>query len=92
MAQPLKFYYDFMSQPARALYMFLKLNNIPFEKCPISIKDGKYHIFTYILIQEVITVGCLMFYTKIIYIYTCSLWGLDVCTLNHSIIRRLAMT
>lgn len=40
--QPLKLYFDLVSQPARALFMFLKLNNIPFEPCRISIKDGKY--------------------------------------------------
>lgn len=29
-----------MSQPARALYMFLKLNQIPHEACRIDIAKG----------------------------------------------------
>lgn len=40
MALPIKFYHDLMSQPARALYMFLNLNKIPYESCPISIQKG----------------------------------------------------
>lgn len=41
MSKPLKFYYDLMSQPARALYMFLKLNQIPHEQCIVSIGKGE---------------------------------------------------
>ncbi len=41
MSKPLKLYYDLMSQPARALYMFLKLNKIPHELCPVSIGKGE---------------------------------------------------
>ncbi|XP_046838455.1 glutathione S-transferase theta-3-like isoform X2 [Vespa crabro] len=33
----LKFYYDLFSQPSRALYIFLKIANIPFEAKPIKI-------------------------------------------------------
>lgn len=40
MSKPLKFYYDLMSQPARALYMFLNLNGIPHEPCRIDIAEG----------------------------------------------------
>lgn len=41
MAQaPIKFYYDLLSQPSRALYIFLKLSNIPFEDHPIALRKG----------------------------------------------------
>lgn len=40
MSEPIKFYYDLMSQPARALHMFLKLTKIPFESCLIAIQKG----------------------------------------------------
>ncbi|XP_011159136.2 glutathione S-transferase theta-3 isoform X1 [Solenopsis invicta] len=35
----LKFYYDLLSQPSRALYIFLKKCNIPFEKKIVNLKD-----------------------------------------------------
>lgn len=41
MSVQLKFYYDLMSQPARALYMFLKLNQIPHEPCYVNIGKGE---------------------------------------------------
>ncbi|KAK7443722.1 hypothetical protein BaRGS_00040446 [Batillaria attramentaria] len=41
MAQ-LKYYYDLMSQPSRALYMFLKLNKIPFEEKPVALRKGEH--------------------------------------------------
>lgn len=44
MSKQLKFYYDLMSQPARALYMFLKLNQIPHEPCVVSIGKGEWQI------------------------------------------------
>ncbi|EDW33747.1 GL26999 [Drosophila persimilis] len=36
MAQPLKFYFDFLNQSSRALYIFLEASKIPFEAIPIS--------------------------------------------------------
>jgi len=36
----LKYYYDLLSQPSRALWMAMKLSNIPFEEKPVSIKSG----------------------------------------------------
>jgi len=39
----LKYFYDLMSQPSRALYIFLKLTNIPFEPCPVALKEGVHH-------------------------------------------------
>jgi len=40
----LKFYFDLMSQPARVIYMFLKVNQIPFQECPIAIRKGTYTV------------------------------------------------
>lgn len=36
----LKVYYDLMSQPSRAVYMFLKLNKIPFEDKVLALRKG----------------------------------------------------
>ncbi|XP_018576339.1 glutathione S-transferase theta-1-like [Anoplophora glabripennis] len=38
----LKYYFDLMSQPSRALYIFLKLTNIPFEACPVALRKGEH--------------------------------------------------
>lgn len=40
MSLPFRFYYDLMSQPSRALYLFLRLNKIPFEDHPIPLRKG----------------------------------------------------
>ena len=40
MAQ-LKYYFDLMSQPCRAVYIFLKVNKIPFEEKRIHIHKGE---------------------------------------------------
>uniref|UniRef100_A0A182PYW2 glutathione transferase n=1 Tax=Anopheles epiroticus TaxID=199890 RepID=A0A182PYW2_9DIPT len=42
MARNIKLYYDFMSQPSRALYIFLSMNKIPFERCPISLQNFEH--------------------------------------------------
>ncbi len=39
MAQ-MKFYYDLMSQPSRALYIFLKNAKIPFDDNQIALRKG----------------------------------------------------
>lgn len=36
----LKVFYDLMSQPCRALIMFLKLNNIPYDAKVIALRKG----------------------------------------------------
>ncbi|XP_046351438.2 glutathione S-transferase theta-3-like [Haliotis rufescens] len=38
----LKVYYDLMSQPSRAVYMFLKLNKIPFEDKILALRKGEH--------------------------------------------------
>ncbi|KAK3803395.1 hypothetical protein RRG08_019160 [Elysia crispata] len=39
---PLRVYYDLMSQPSRAVYMFLRLNNVPFEAKPVALRKGEH--------------------------------------------------
>lgn len=38
----LKLYYDLMSQPSRAVYLFLKAANIPFEARPVALQKGEH--------------------------------------------------
>lgn len=51
----LKLYYDLMSQPSRAVYIFLKVNDIPFEAIQIAIRNGRcillhsYLFFGYVI-------------------------------------------
>ena len=35
---PLVYYYDLMSQPCRALYIFLKMTGIPFESKEVALR------------------------------------------------------
>nr|APX61052.1 putative glutathione S-transferase theta class member 2 [Leptinotarsa decemlineata] len=37
----LKFYYDFISQPCRSLYILLKLTNTPFQAYPVNLLKGE---------------------------------------------------
>ncbi|XP_076043943.1 glutathione S-transferase theta-1-like [Oratosquilla oratoria] len=38
----LKAYYDLMSQPSRAVYIFLKKTKIPFQECPVALRKGEH--------------------------------------------------
>ncbi|CAH1709208.1 unnamed protein product [Aphis gossypii] len=38
----LKFYYDFLSQPSRTLYIFMKKTEIPFEPKPLNLRQGQH--------------------------------------------------
>jgi glutathione S-transferase len=38
----LKLYYDLMSQPSRAVYMFLKLTKVPFVSKPVALRRGEH--------------------------------------------------
>ncbi|KAJ8915162.1 hypothetical protein NQ315_000414 [Exocentrus adspersus] len=38
----LKYYFDLMSQPCRAVYIFLKVANIPFEPCTVALRKGEH--------------------------------------------------
>lgn len=41
MSAPVKFYFDLMSQPSRALYIFLKQTKIPAEFYPVDLRSGE---------------------------------------------------
>ena len=36
----LKLYYDLMSQPSRAVYLFLRMNNIPYTDKLVALRKG----------------------------------------------------
>ncbi|WAR03517.1 GSTT1-like protein [Mya arenaria] len=38
----LKYYFDLMSQPSRAIYIFLKANSIQFEPKPVALRKGEH--------------------------------------------------
>ncbi|KAH8233190.1 glutathione S-transferase theta-1 [Drosophila bipectinata] len=38
MAKSIKYYYDFLSQPSRALWIGMKLSKTPFEDCPVALR------------------------------------------------------
>lgn len=42
MSKPLKFYFDLMSQPSRALYICLELAKIPHTKVPVALRKGEH--------------------------------------------------
>ena len=44
---PLVFYYDLMSQPCRALYIFLKMAGIPYEPKEIALRKMEHQTDEY---------------------------------------------
>ncbi|KAH8400748.1 hypothetical protein KR009_000740 [Drosophila setifemur] len=38
MSKAIKYYYDFLSQPSRALWIGMKLSKTPFEDCPVALR------------------------------------------------------
>ncbi|GAB0096795.1 glutathione S-transferase theta-1 [Sergentomyia squamirostris] len=42
MSAPVKFYYDLLSQPSRAMLIFLKLAKIPFESLPVALRKAEH--------------------------------------------------
>jgi glutathione S-transferase len=38
----LKVYFDLLSQPSRAIVLFLKLNKIPHVACPVALRKGAH--------------------------------------------------
>ena len=42
MAHPIKFYYDLLSPPSRALLTFFKITNVPFEEKQVALRKRKY--------------------------------------------------
>lgn len=49
-----------MSQPSRALYIFLKMNNIPTEFISINLKDGEHLTDEYRAINRFQKVPCIV--------------------------------
>jgi len=41
MSSPIRYYYDLMSQPSRALFIIFRLSNMPFEDCVVALRNGK---------------------------------------------------
>lgn len=48
MSKPFKFYYDLMSPPSRALYIFFEYNKIICEKIPVALRKGKFYYSIYV--------------------------------------------
>uniref|UniRef100_A0A1B0CM69 glutathione transferase n=1 Tax=Lutzomyia longipalpis TaxID=7200 RepID=A0A1B0CM69_LUTLO len=42
MAKPVKFYYDLLSQPSRAMMIFLNVAKIPYESLPVALRKGEH--------------------------------------------------
>lgn len=40
----IKFYYDLLSQPSRALWLALKISKTPIEFCPVALRKRKFHL------------------------------------------------
>jgi glutathione S-transferase len=38
----IKYYYDLLSEPSRALLIFMKLTNIPIILCPVDLRIGEH--------------------------------------------------
>lgn len=38
----MKFYYDLMSQPSRALYIFFKITKLPITFVPVGLRNGEH--------------------------------------------------
>ncbi|XP_055638659.1 glutathione S-transferase theta-1-like [Toxorhynchites rutilus septentrionalis] len=60
MAKTLKLYYDLMSQPSRALYIFLEKTQIPYERCPTSLAKGQHMTDEFKAINRFQKVPCIV--------------------------------
>lgn len=38
----LKFYFDLLSQPSRALYILFKMTKLPYESIPVALRNGAH--------------------------------------------------
>ncbi|XP_045625652.1 glutathione S-transferase theta-1 [Procambarus clarkii] len=47
----IKLYYDLMSQPSRAVYIFMKRNKIPFTEKPVALRKGEHRTEEYAAIN-----------------------------------------
>lgn len=53
----LKFYYDLMSQPCRAIYILLKASNIPFEGCRVDLAAGEQPLHKFLRVLTIVVLG-----------------------------------
>lgn len=54
MSKLVRFYYDLMSQPSRAMWIGLKLSKTPYEDCPVALRKSKsIIIIIFICIQTI---------------------------------------
>uniref|UniRef100_U5ESX6 glutathione transferase n=1 Tax=Corethrella appendiculata TaxID=1370023 RepID=U5ESX6_9DIPT len=60
MALKLKYYYDIMSQPSRALLIFLNVAKIPYENCPVALRKGEQFDDEYKSINRFQKVPCII--------------------------------
>jgi len=60
MATKLKFYYDLMSQPSRALYIYLNLAKIPHEGFPVALRKVEHLSDTFEKINRFKVVPCII--------------------------------
>lgn len=54
MSKLVKFYYDLMSQPSRAIWIGLKLSRTPYEDCPVALRKSKSIIIIIIICIHII--------------------------------------
>lgn len=40
----IKFYFDLLSQPSRALWLALKISKTPIEFCPVALRKRKFNL------------------------------------------------
>jgi len=79
----LKLYYDLMSQPSRALYIFLNKTKIPYEKCKIDLaKGGQYQndyeeVHPFLQVPAIDDGGFKMIESVAIFRYLCQKYNVD---------------
>ncbi|XP_058831676.1 glutathione S-transferase theta-1-like [Topomyia yanbarensis] len=60
MSKVLRYYYDLMSQPSRALYIFLENTKIPYERCLVNLGKGEHLTDEFKAINRFQTVPCIV--------------------------------
>ena len=56
----MKFYYDLMSQPSRALYIFFKITKLPVEFVSVALRNGEHLTDNYKAINRFQRVPCIV--------------------------------
>ncbi|SPP74027.1 blast:Alpha-tocopherol transfer protein-like [Drosophila guanche] len=68
MSKAIKYYYDFLSQPSRALWIEMKLGKTPFDECPVALRKREQLTDEYKNInrfQKGIRVPCGLFFRSV---------------------------